>query len=29
MNLNGLDEKLKDGLSVDELFVRGEGIAYK
>lgn len=29
MNVNGCDESLKDGLSIKELFVRGDGIAYK
>lgn len=29
MNVNGCDEKLKDGLSIFELFERGDGIAYK
>lgn len=29
MNVNGCDEKLMDGLSIGELFERGEGMAYK
>jgi hypothetical protein len=28
-SVNGVGEKLLDGLSIDELFERGDGLAYK